>query len=105
MPTINRKSSRIETIPYKHNKQSQDYYNSKEWHILRNAYYCSHPLCERCLERGISRQTEEIHHKRPFLTGRTEEEKWSLLLNPNNLMALCSKCHDEVHRSMRINKT
>ena len=47
---------------------------------------------------GISRQAEEVHHKRPFLSGQTEDERWQLLLNPNNLMSLCAECHDDLHR-------
>lgn len=101
MPTINLKNNNIRQIPYKHNNQSQGYYNSKGWKTLRNAYYCSHPLCERCLLKGISKQTDEIHHIIPYLTGKTEDERWRLLLDPNNLQALCSQCHDEVHKQMK----
>ena len=60
----------------------------------------SHPLCERCLLKGISRQAEHIHHIRPFLTGKTDEERWQLLLDPTNLQALCRECHEEVHRQL-----
>ena len=97
MPTINRKKNNVPYQPYKHDSKSLDYYNSKGWKQLRRAYNMSHPLCERCLLKGISRQADEIHHKRFILSGKTDEERWQLLLDPNNLLALCSSCHKELH--------
>lgn len=96
MPTINLKRNSIKRIKWNKN-QSAEYYNSVGWKTLRNAYIAQHPLCERCLLKGISRQAEQVHHVQEFLTGKTEEERWSLLLNPNNLMSLCKDCHYEIH--------
>ena len=103
MPVINLKRNTIKKVPYKRDNQSLKYYNSKGWHSLRNSYYCSHPLCERCLAKGISRQAEDIHHIKAFLTGKTEEERWNLLLDPSNLMALCEHCHHEIHNKLSMN--
>lgn len=86
-------------VPIPKDKKDQ-YYHSKYWKNLRTAYITDHPLCERCLKKGFSRPAEEIHHIRPFLTGVTDEDRWDLLLNPNNLMALCERCHHEVHNEM-----
>lgn len=97
MPTINRKTNIIKNVKWS-KSNSAPFYNSMGWHTLRNAYISTHPLCERCLMNGISRQAEEVHHKRPFLSGQTEDERWQLLLNPNNLMSLCTECHDDLHR-------
>lgn len=101
MPTINRKPNKIKLVDYTHEDKSAMYYNSKGWHTLRNAYYQSHPLCEMCLQNGISKQAEHVHHIREFLRGRTEEERWSLLLNPNNLMSLCVECHHKIHNKSK----
>ena len=100
MPTINRKKNNVQYQPYKHDNKSHEYYNSRGWKQLRRAYNMSHPLCERCLLKGISRQAEHVHHVRPFLTGKTDEERWQLLLDPTNLQALCRECHEEVHRQL-----
>lgn len=96
MPTINRKTNHIKPVKWNIN-ESSNYYNSKAWHQLRNAYYLSHPLCERCLLNGRSVQAEHVHHIQPFMTGKTDEERWSLLLDVNNLMSLCIECHHEMH--------
>ena len=99
MPTIN-KPQKTETTPYKHEARvnSMKYYNSKAWKTLREAYIMNHPLCEICITKGISRQAEDVHHVIPFFTGQSEDEKWSLLLDPSNLQSLCSHCHHEVHK-------
>lgn len=99
MPTIPRlkdKSTKKEP------KQSKKYYDSKQWKSLRNNYYRLHPLCEMCLEEGITTPAEHIHHKVEFLKGITEEQRWYLLLDPNNLQSLCTKHHYEVHNSRKF---
>lgn len=80
---------------------SQKIYNSKNWKQLRELYYSEHPLCEQCLEKGIIKAAEEIHHKIPFLTGQTLEEQYHLAYNKDNLQSLCSQCHHEIHNQMR----
>jgi 5-methylcytosine-specific restriction protein A len=97
MPTINRTPIREKNVEYQHEENSAPYYNSRSWRYLRKFYYDTHPLCEECLKHNVIRPAEEIHHKRPFLTGKSEEERWSLLLDTNNLYALCRSCHDKLH--------
>jgi len=99
MPTITRlKDLKQKSIqPYKRFNQSAKYYNSKGWHLLRNSYIRSHPLCEVCLSKGITKPAEHVHHKIEFLNGNTNEERWSLLLNEGNLMSVCSECHRQLH--------
>lgn len=100
MPTITRlkdlKTSKHDK--YKHNNQSAKFYNSKSWKTLRNSYIRSYPLCERCLENNIITPAEHVHHKREFLSGNTDEERWQLLLDTDNLMSVCIKCHKEIHK-------
>lgn len=76
-------------------------YNSIHWQKLRNMYIHEHPLCERCLANGRSVAAEEVHHKKPFSTGATIDERWSLLLDVNNLMSLCKDCHHAIHNDIR----
>ncbi len=97
MPTINRTPIREKDAEYKHEENSSLFYNSKAWRTLRRFYYDRHPICEECLKHNVITPAEEIHHKRPFLTGKTDEERWSLLLDENNLYSLCRVCHDKLH--------
>lgn len=102
MPTINRNKITYKELPYKHvNDVSAKYYNTKQWKNLRNYYIRRNPLCEICLSKGIVKPANEVHHLRPFLTGKTDDERWKLLTNEDNLQSLCYECHDEVHRKMK----
>ena len=85
------------------NSKWDKYYQSKYWKKLRSEYIAEHPVCENCLKYGRVVPAEEIHHKKPFGLGETEREKWQLLLDKSNLIALCSSCHDEFHRQLRAN--
>lgn len=105
MATLNRKI--IKTYKKTNSKKSintapkidwSKYYNSAAWHALRNSYIREQPLCERCLEHDIIRPATEIHHIIPFSQGVNAEERWSLLLDENNLKALCHECHKLMHR-------
>lgn len=104
MPYINRKLHREKLPTYKHNNQSSEYYNSIYWQNIRNAYIVEHPLCEVCLRKDIIKPADHIHHIKPFLTGTTQFEKWDLLLNKDNLIAVCVPCHKELHRKLRKTK-
>lgn len=101
MPTINRTPIRPKRIKYQHENQSAEYYNSKAWKKLRHSYIIDHPLCECCLKKGKVTTATEIHHCTPFLTGKSDEQRWTLLLNTDNLMSVCSQCHDELHRELK----
>ena len=73
------------------------YYQSPIWKATRLQYRTEHPICERCLAKGIVTPTSDIHHRAPFGIGKTAEERWTLLSDKDNLAALCEKCHYEVH--------
>lgn len=100
------------TIPYirdlrnqtrkktKHLTTSEKIYNRQKWKKLRDAYIAEHPLCERCLEKGKITAAEQVHHVRPFLSGMSAQEIESLAYDHDNLMALCSQCHKEIHQEM-----
>ena len=68
------------------------FYQSKEWHELRMAKWVSaNGLCELCLKNGIINEAREIHHIVPI------EKDWSKRLDYDNLIALCSDCHNQQH--------
>ena len=56
------------------NKRYEQYDRSPEvkkrygrvWKRIRDSYAKEHPLCELCLERGIYKPTEEVHHRLPL---------------------------------------
>ena len=83
------------------NKKWQKYYGDKRWKQLREWQIRTHPLCQDCLFEGRSVPAEEVHHIRPYGDGKTEEEKWSLLLDPSNVVSLCKKCHDKRHAILK----
>ncbi len=106
MPTINRKKIKPKAVPYKHDKNiSAEFYGSVQWKNLRNRFIKEHPLCEHCLEKGIVKPTEEVHHKIEFLKGKDEQEKWNLLLDEDNLLSVCRDCHMELHNYWRRTAT
>lgn len=78
-------------------------YNSSQWRRLRAYYLMSHPLCEDCLEKGISVPTQEIHHIKPILTGSDLPEMEDLAYSENNLRALCIECHKRTHTELHRN--
>ncbi len=79
------------------------YYHSKQWRTLRNQYYVEHPICEVCEIEGRAIPTEEIHHLHVYGSADTEQEKWKLLLNYNNLCACCKYHHNLFHEYLKKN--
>ena len=74
-----------------HEKYSQ-FYNSVQWRTLRNQkFYDANGLCELCLKDGIINEAREIHHIVPI------EKDWNKRLDYDNLIALCSDCHNAQH--------
>ena len=97
MPTIPRlKDSKKETSDSK--KLHQKLYHNTKWRKLRDLYFMSHPLCESCLEKGITKAGVDVHHKvSPFYGQMSEQQRITLLLDWNNLITLCRDCHNAIH--------
>lgn len=102
MPQINKIEKKKKTYERKETdmrKLRQQAYQNSTWRKLRDTYMHSHPICEECLKQGKVTPAEDIHHKRsPFKGG---EINYSLLLDPENLMALCKDCHGNIHASQQ----
>ena len=45
-----------------HSKEFSKWYNTPRWKKLRAYKIMQNPLCENCLSKGITKQTEEVHH-------------------------------------------
>lgn len=107
MPTINRipkkehKWTEIENTEAK--KLRTKAYNYTPWRKLRDTYIKEHPLCAECLKHGKVTPAEDIHHIRtPFQQG---EINYNLLMDENNLMALCKECHGNIHSGKKDNRS
>lgn len=99
MPTINKGNSNNRRIfqPSARRKERQLIYNTPEWKSLSKAFKMAHPLCQRCLEKGIVTPTAHIHHKVSFMTVDNELKRMELAYDWDNLEALCVECHTEIH--------
>ena len=77
--------------------------NSPEWREIRAGMQEKHPFCELHEKRGIRVPATCIHHIREVESGQTEAESTELCYNPDNLIALCEKCHKYIHNSKGYN--
>jgi len=71
------------------------FYVSVAWIDCARAYRRDHPLCERCLTRHEISAAEEVHHRIKLTPSNIH--KPDIVLNWDNLEALCKKCHQEEH--------
>lgn len=100
MPKINLPSKKEKEKPHRlDNTDSRELrrkaYNNTKWRKVRDLYMLNHPLCERCLAKGIVKPAQDIHHKQsPFANNKINYTK---LLDSDNLQALCKECHGEIH--------
>ena len=99
MPYLYRPKKEREYISDKR-KEGHKFYHDIRWRNLRDWYITNHPLCEMCMIEGKTKEAKHVHHRIPWERGKTEEEKYDLLLNPDNLMSLCVFHHQQIHKSM-----
>lgn len=85
----------------RHNKKWNKYYQDHRWKRLREWKMSHDAVCENCLYYGRVVPACECHHIIPFGSAQTEEEKFRLLLDPLNLVSLCSDCHDVYHEHLK----
>ena len=79
---------------------------SRVWKSIRAEYLATHPLCEDCEEKGITRLATEVHHITPISNETSYPRMRALAYDRNNLRALCHECHEATHESSgtRLNK-
>ncbi len=82
-------------------KDYQTLLNSKEWKILRAAKLKANPLCEMCMEEGKVSSAIDVHHIVPVESATNIRDMARLCFDPNNLVALCIRCHSKVHADER----
>lgn len=59
------------------------------WKRIRDREARLHPYCEICLQKGIKKPTETVHHIKTLSQGGTHVRE--------NLICLCFDCHDILH--------
>ncbi len=74
---------------------ARKFYASKTWTKRSLAYRKAHPLCERCLKRGLYNRAECVHHKIHIDESNYKNEH--ILLDDSNLESLCGDCHAKEH--------
>ena len=77
--------------------------SSQKWVNLRAEILSKSPFCEIHEKRGFKVPATCIHHVREVESGQTEAESTELCYNPDNLIALCERCHKNIHQSKGYN--
>lgn len=73
-------------------KKLMRFYQSKEWKDLRKEKLKEVDyLCEDCMEEGVVRVANTVHHIEPI------RDNWGKRLEYTNLKALCPSCHESYH--------
>jgi len=82
----------------------------KRWAKLRGMKMLKNEIsnggfCEQCVKNYFiggprPRKATEVHHIIPIESASSREEMEALAYDENNLMALCSECHHELHRQL-----
>ena len=67
-------------------KKTLAFYGTAAWQRFRDWYKSSHPLCEDCLEQGITVPAYCVDHIKEIMDG-------GALLDEMNARSLCRKCH------------
>lgn len=85
------------------NPQYRRLINSHRWVKLRVKKVSASPLCERCLEKGLTTPMNEVHHIVPIESAPDIETMRLLAYDIKNLQSLCRECHKEAHRELKSN--
>jgi len=74
----------------KYSQQDNAFYSSNKWRRESKKYKGLHPYCEVCLKEKIEEPSKIVHHITPISQGGAPYDE-------NNLLAICKKCHGEIH--------
>ena len=79
---------------------AEQFYSSKAWKDCREEYKKTVGyLCERCKAKGILAPAEIVHHKIHITPHNIKRA--DIVLNFDNLEALCRNCHAEAHKKIK----
>ena len=68
------------------NKDNYSFYNSGRWRKISKGYRLKHPMCQHCLDEGVSTPANMVDHI-------TAIDKGGDKFNSFNLMSLCTHHH------------
>lgn len=75
---------------------AEKFYSSKAWKNTRAAYAKSkRNLCELCLDKGLYKPCEIVHHKVELTPDNIDNP--DITLNWQNLQCVCRDCHAMIH--------
>lgn len=95
MPTLNTKPPRAKKKTSS-KAEAAKIYNSPIWKGLRLQRLAAHPICEICGKEFAT----EVHHIKPFMK-YYGLERLQVAYDSDNLIALCEKCHHNLHNEDR----
>ena len=83
-------------------EKREAFYKSVTWIDCSRSYRNAHPLCERCLAKHIITPAADTHHKIKLMEENIDRPE--IVLNWDNLEALCLNCHKNEHNMERKEK-
>ena len=66
-------------------------YDKAAWKRVSRYYRTKEPLCEVCIKNGITIEADLVHHIIEVKDGGSDYDE--------NLMSLCSYCHNQIHKT------
>ena len=94
MPYLNKPKRIRNQSLNRHNRQKV--YQTAKWKRLRQSKLQLNPLCELCLEEGIIKPAEDIHHIiSPFSCDPLYKDYYAY--DFDNLLSLCKEHHSKIH--------
>lgn len=106
MPTIpktkdtNKKYMRSRAVEPKRNiadTEQQKYFNTRRYKDFRRIMLMRHPCCELSLLDNHVVEANHVHHLIKWFEQPTEELRWQLLLDEDNIICLAYYKHQHIH--------
>ena len=77
--------------------EAHRFYNSPVWKNTRQAYLMGHPIDELQLVEHTVIEGEHVHHLVKWFEQQSDELRWKLLTDPDNLITVTSQTHQWIH--------
>lgn len=89
MGRISDKLSRQQYDRFTRDRDSRRFYQSQSWQKTRQLKLAASPLCETCLQNGITKKADVVHHT-------VSVKKGTHNLTIEYLISLCHACHNAI---------
>lgn len=90
-PEHRKEQRRTNSYAYKarpENKKYVEFYNGTAWRGLSTTHRKRYPLCNHCLQIGITKPADVVDHIKEI------RDQYELRLDVSNLESLCHTCHN-----------